>query len=146
MNFVANIVAAEEEEIEAVGFSDHPVGEWSGFEARNLGTTELATLHCLLCDEHFEEALEHYEPAWVSGDEDGAVVLRIPDAIMERLLELDEAGLDSVAEELAATEAFEHRAWPFEQVQALVQQLGELAQIADSQGQVLLAWLHSLST
>ena len=32
------------------------------------------------------------------------------------------------------------------EVQALVVQLGELAQLADSQGQVMFVWMHPLRT
>ena len=145
MSFLVNIVTADEEEVEAVGLSQHPVSEWSGLEARDLGTSELATLHCLLCGDSFEEALSAYEPAWAGGDE-GALVLRIPDEVAEKLASLEEDALENVADELAATEEFERHGWPFDEVLTLMQQMAELAQLADAQGQVMLAWLHPLRT
>jgi hypothetical protein len=36
--------------------------------------------------------------------------------------------------------------WPLEEVQSLVVQLGDLAQLAESQGQIMLVWMHPLRT
>jgi hypothetical protein len=79
------------------------------------------------------------------GDE-GAVVLRIADEVMERLASLDEDALELVAEELAATEEYELEQWEAEDVQALVMELADLARLADSQGQAMFVWMHPLLT
>lgn len=144
MGILTNIVAAEEDEIVAIGESLRPVDEWSGIERRGIDTAKIATLHCLLTGDEFEEAVSAYEPVYV-GDE-GAVVLRIADEVMERLATLDEDALELVAEELAATEEYEMEQWETEDVQALVIELADLARLAESQDQVLFVWMHPLLT
>jgi hypothetical protein len=145
MGLLVNIVVADEEEIEAVGLSQHPVDEWSGIEAREIDTAKLAMLHCLLTGDNFEDALSAYEPVFV-GDEEGAVVLRLPNEVADKLASFEEEALEQVGEELAATEEFEMNNWPLEEVQSLVVQLGDLAQLAESQGQIMLVWMHPLRT
>jgi hypothetical protein len=145
MGILVNIITADEDEIEDIGAAEHPIEEWSGIEARDIDTEKLATLHCLLVDDDFEEALSAYEPAYVAEDE-GVLVLRIPDDVIERLAQMEEEALELVGAELAATEAFETNGWPVEEVQALVIELGELARLAESQGQVMFVWMHPLRT
>lgn len=144
MGILTNIVAAEEDEISAIGESLRPVDEWSGLERRGIDTAKIATLHCLLTGDEFEEAIGAYEPVYVA--DEGAVVLRIADQVMERLATMDEDALELVAEELAATEEYELEQWEAEDVQALVMELADLARLAESQGQVLLVWMHPLLT
>lgn len=144
MGILTNIVAAEEDEIAAIGESLRPVDEWSGIERRGIDTAKIATLHCLLTGDEFEEALGSYEPVYVA--DEGAVVLRMADEIMERLAELDEDALELVGEELAATEEYEIEGWDSAEVQALVFELADLARLAESQGQVMFVWMHPLLT
>lgn len=144
MGLLTNIVAAEEDEIAAIGESLRPVDEWSGIERRGIDTAKIATLHCLLTGDEFEEAVSAYEPVYVA--DEGAVVLRIADEVMQRLAALDEDALGLVAEELAATEEYEIEQWEVEDVHALVMDLADLARLADSQGQVLFVWMHPLLT
>ncbi len=145
MGILVNIVTADEDEAEAVGQSQHPVVEWSGIEARDIDTAKIVTLHCLLTGDGLEDAFYAYEPVYVAGD-DGPVVLRMPDEVMEKLAGLEEDALESVGEELAATEEFEMSGWPAREVQSLVEELSELARLADSQGQVMFVWMHPLLT
>ncbi len=144
MGILTNIVAAEEDEAAAIGESLRPVDEWSGIERRGIDTAKIATLHCLLTGDEFEEAVGSYEPVYVA--DEGAVVLRIADEVMERLATLDEEALELVAEELAATEEYEMEQWDAADVQAMVFELGDLARLAESQGQVLFVWMHPLLT
>jgi len=144
LGILTNIVAAEEDEFAAIGESMRPVDEWSGIERRGIDTAKIATLHCLLTGDEFEEAVSCYEPVYVA--EEGAVVLRIADEVMQRLTMLDEDALDMVAEELAATEEYEVEQWETEDVQALVIELADLARLAESQGQALFVWMHPLLT
>ena len=144
MGILTNIVAAEEDEYAAIGESLRPVDEWSGIERRGIDTAKIATLHCLLTGDEFEEALGSYEPVY-AGDE-GALVLRVADEVMERLATLDEEALELVAAELAATEEYEMEQWEPEDVQALVMDLADLARLAESQGQVLFVWMQPLLT
>jgi hypothetical protein len=95
MGLLVNIVVADEEEIEAVGLSQHPVDEWSGIEAREIDTAKLAMLHCLLTGDNFEDALSAYEPVFV-GDEEGAVVLRLPNEVADKLASFEEEALEQV--------------------------------------------------
>ena len=144
MGILTNIVAAEEDELVAVGESLRPVDEWSGIERRGIDTAKIATLHCLLTGDEFDEAVSAYEPIYVS--DEGAVVLRLADEALQRLAALEEEALDLVAEELAATEEYEMEQWETEDVQALVMELADLARLAESQGQALFVWMHPLLT
>jgi len=144
VGILTNIVAAEEDEAGEVGESLRPVDQWSGIERRGIDTAKVATLHCLLTGDEFEEAAGRYEPVYVAAE--GAIVLRLADEVLERLATLDEEALEFVAEELAATEEYEMEQWDAGDVQALVMELADLARLADSQGQVLLVWMHPLST
>jgi hypothetical protein len=144
LGILTNIVAAEEDEYAAIGESLRPLEEWSGIERRGIDTAKIATLHCLLTGDEFEEAVAAYEPVYCA--DEGAIVLRIADAAMERLAMLDEEALEAVAEELAATEEYEIEQWDAEEVQALVMELADLARLAESQGQVLFVWMHPLLT
>ena len=145
MGILTNIVAAEEDEVEAVGESLHPVDEWSGIELRDVDTAKIATLHSLLTGDHFDDAIAHYEPVYVSATE-GALVLRLADEATARLAELDEEPLTQVAAELAATEEFEYADWEEEEIAAMIADLADLARLADAQGQVLFIWMHPLRT
>jgi hypothetical protein len=144
VGILTNIVAAEEDEYAAIGESLRPVDEWSGIERRGIDTAKIATLHCLLTGDEFEEALGAYEPVYAA--DEGALVLRVADEVMERLATLDEEALELVASELAATEEYEMEQWEPEDVQALVMDLADLARLAESQGQVLFVWMHPLLT
>jgi hypothetical protein len=145
MSLLVNIVIADEDDIAAIGESLQPVSEWSGLQARDIDTTKIATLHCLLTGEGFEDALSQYEPVYVSAEE-GATVIRIPDELVEKLAALDEDTLYSVGEELAATEEFELSGWPEEDVMTFVEELTELAQQADANGEAMFVWMHRLLT
>lgn len=145
MSLLVNIVIADEDDLAAIGESLQPVSEWSGLQARDIDTTKIATLHCLLAGEGFEEALSQYEPVYVSAEE-GATVIRIPDELVEKLAALDEDALYSVGEELAATEEFELSGWPEEDVMTFIEELTELAQQADANGEAMFVWMHRLQT
>lgn len=144
MGILTNIVAAEEDEFAAIGESLHPVEEWSGLERRDIDTTKIATLHCLLTGDELEQALYVYEPLYVGIE--GAMVLRLADEVVDKLATLDEDALGAVAEELAATEEFEMEQWDTDEVQDMVLELAELAQLAQSQEQTLFVWIHPLLT
>ncbi len=139
MEFVTNIVAAEEDEYTAVGESTCPLDEWSGIEAHGLDTVKLATLHCILTGDSLQMALDLYEPVYVGENE--TVILRIADEFLEKLVVLDEDALEDVASELAATEEFESEQWDAEDVLEHLTELTELAQLAESQGQALFVWM-----
>lgn len=145
MAILTNIIAAEDDEIEAIGESLHPAAEWSGIQLRDMDTARIATLHSLLTGELFDDAVGHYEPVYVSATE-GALVLRLADELTVRLAELDEGVLDEVAAELAASEEFESADWGDEAIAAMLADLAELARLADSQGQALFVWMHPLRT
>jgi hypothetical protein len=145
MGILTNIVAAEEDEIEAIGESLHPIDEWSGIEMRDVDTAKIATLHCLLTGDLFDDAIGYYEPVYISAAE-GALVLHLAEEVKERLAELDEETLETIAAELAATEEFEYADWEGEAIAAMLLALAELARLAESQGQALFVWIHPLRT
>jgi hypothetical protein len=145
MAILTNIVAAEEDEIEAIGDSLQPTDKWSGIALRDLTIPRLVTLHCVLSGDLYDDASALYEPIYVSAGE-GALVVRIADPVGERLAELDEDALAAVSSELVATEDFETAGWDEEEVAEMVAGLADLARLAESQGQVLFAWMHPLQT
>ncbi len=145
MGILTNIIAAEDDEIEAMGESQHPVAEWSGIEMRDIDTAKIATLHSLLTGDLLDDAIAHYEPVYVSAGE-GALLLRLADEVTERLAGFDEDVLNDVAAELAATEEFEAMGWEDEAIAAMLVDLAELARLAESQGQSLFVWMHPLRT
>lgn len=145
MGVLTQIVAAEADEVEAIGVSPHPLDEWSGIEMRDVDTAKIATLHCLLTGDPFDEALAQYEPILVSPDE-GVLILRLADAVAEHLAGLEEEAIDAVAVELAATEEFEDAGWETAAIAEMLAALADLARIAEAQGQALFVWLHPLRT
>jgi hypothetical protein len=139
MEFMTNIVAAEEDEFTAIGESSCPLDEWSGIEAPGLDTVKVAILHCLLTGDPLQLALDLYEPVYVTESE--TVVLRIAEELLEKLAVLDEEALENVASELAASEDFESEQWEADDVLAQLTELADLAQLAESQGQALFVWM-----
>jgi hypothetical protein len=145
MAILTNIIAAEEDEVEAIGESLQPVDEWSGITLRDVNIARIVMLHCLLTGDLFDDAVVFCEPIYISAAE-GALVLRLADEVVARLVELDEDALDAVAAELAATEAFESAGWEDESIAAMLMALVDLARLAESQGQSLFVWMHPLRT
>lgn len=145
MAILTNIIAAEEDEAEAIAESLQPTDEWSGISLRDVDIAKIVTLHCVLTGDLFDDAAALYEPVCFSATGE-ALVLRLADSALERLAELDEDSVDAVASELAATEEFEYAGWEDAAVLDTLSALADLARIAESQGQVLFVWLHPLST
>jgi len=144
LGILTNIVAAEEDDLAAIGESLRPIDEWRGIERRGLDAVKIATLHCLLSGDQFEQVIDSYEPVYVA--DEGALVLRIADEAVEKLAFLDEYALERVAEELAATEEFELALWEVEDALDLVMELADLARYAEPQGLTLFVWIHPLLT
>lgn len=145
MSTLTQFIAAEEDEIEAIGESLNPVDEWSGVQMRDLDTAKIATLHSLLTGDLFDDAVARYEPLYVSETE-GALVLRLADELAGRLAALEDEVLDDVAAELAASEEYEYAGWDGEAIAALLADLADLARLAEAQGQALFVWMHPLRT
>ncbi len=145
MGILTNIIAAEDDEVEAIGDSLQPVDEWSGISLRDVSIAKIATLHCLLTGDLFDDAAALCEPIYISPAE-GALVLRLTDEFKERLAELEEDALEAVAAELVATEEFETAGWDEEDVAEMLADLADLARLAESQGQTLFVWMHPLRT
>ena len=140
MSFVTVVVAAEEDECESVGDSIQPLNEWSGVELPGIDIPKIATLHCLLTGDLLDSALDAYEPVFVSVN--NAIVLRIANEMLEKLASLDEEALEAIAAELVATENFENEHWDSEDVLNMLNEFAGLAQLAESQGQILFVWMH----
>lgn len=140
MAFVTVVVAADEDECASVGDSIQPLNEWSGIEIPGLDIPKVATLHCLLTGEQLDSALDAYEPVYVSAS--NAIVLRVADAMTEKLASVEEEAIEAIAAELVATEDFERDHSDPEDVLDLLNELTGLAQIAESQGQILFVWMR----
>lgn len=144
MGILTNIVAADKDEVAAIGESLQPLEHWSGIERRDIDTVKIATLHSLLTGDDLDQALYLYEPIYAGME--GALVLRVADDVVDKLAGLDEDALSRVAEELSATEEFELEQWDSGEVEDMVMELAELAQLAQSQEQSLFVWMHPLLT
>jgi hypothetical protein len=92
MGILTNIVAAEEDEVEAIGDALQPVDEWSGISLRDVSIAKIATLHSVLTGDLYDDAAALCEPIYISPAE-GALVLRLADEIKERLAESQEQTL-----------------------------------------------------
>ena len=139
MEVLTQVIAAEEDELALVGESNAPLDEWSGIEMPGLDTAKFAMLHCLLTEDTLQAALDRCQPVYVSENEN--IVLRIADQVLAKLATFDADVLESVAVELVATDEFEKAQWRAEDVLGLLTELSELAQLAESQGQVLFVWM-----
>ena len=144
MGILTNIVAADPEDVAAIGESLQPLEEWSGIQRRDIDTAKMATLHALLTGDDLDQALYQYEPIYAGGE--GALVLRVADDVVDKLANLDEDALSRVAEELSATEEFELEQWDADDIEDMVMELAELAQLAQSQDQSLFVWMHPMLT
>ncbi|TAJ22619.1 MAG: hypothetical protein EPO47_08180 [Rugosibacter sp.] len=144
MNLLTHIVAAEEDEVVAIGESLRPTDEWSGIERRGIDTAKIVMLHTLLTNDDFDVACALYEPLYIGSE--GAVVLKLADSVTEKLAELDEEALEQVAEELAATAEFEMEGWPEDDIHSMIMDMADLARLASAQEQALFVWMHPLLT
>ncbi len=144
MEFLTCVVAAEEDEYPDIAQSSSPLNEWSGIESPGLDTNKIATLHSLLTGDSLQMALDLYEPVFVTEGDDETLVLRIDSELFEELTLLDEESLENVAGELAATEVYELEGNDPEELLAFLTALVDLAQLADSQGQILFVWIKLL--
>ncbi|MBS3936559.1 MAG: hypothetical protein KGZ43_10340 [Sulfuritalea sp.] len=61
MGILTNIIAAEEDEVEAIGDSLQPVDEWSGISLRDVSIAKIATLHSLLTGDLYDDAAAQCE-------------------------------------------------------------------------------------
>ena len=145
MGTLVNVISADEDDLEAIGESERPVDAWSGIEARDIDRLKFISLHCLLTGESLEEAEFSYEPVYVAGG-DGPIIFRIPDALTQKLASLEEPALETVGEELAASQDFDSSGVSVEEVQSLLMELADLAGIADARDQHLFVWMHPLLT
>ena len=139
MDILTHVVAAEEDALVKVGESTAPLDEWSGVSTPGWDTAKFAMLHCLLTEDTLQTALDRCQPVYLSDSE--IIVLRIADQVQEKLAVFDAQALECVAVELAASDEFEKAHWRVEDVLAVITEFAELAQLAESQGQVLFVWM-----
>jgi len=97
----------------------------------------------VLTGDLLDDAYVLYEPSYFS-EAEGALVIPLSEDATRRLANLDEAALEAVAAELMATEEFELAGWDLEEIGEMMNGLTDLARLAESQAQILVAWLHPL--
>lgn len=141
---LTHIVAADEDDIVAVGESLKPTDEWSGLERRGLDAAKIVMLHTLVTGDEYEVGASLYEPLYIGSTD--AMVLKLADRVTDKLAALDEEALGEIATELAATADFEMEGWPTEEIEDFIMELADLAQLALAQEQSLYVWLHPLQT
>lgn len=140
VDLLTNIIAADEDELFAIAESSRPLAEWSGVERRDIDSGMIAELHCLLTGEMLDQVLASYEPVFVA--EDGIVVLRLADELLERLAALDDDEIEPIAAELAAIEEFELQGWDAGTAWDWLMELADLGRLAEAQGQAVFVWMR----
>ena len=140
MDILTAIIAADEDEVDAIAASARPLAEWSGVERHGVDTRMVAELHCLLTGESLDLALDAYEPVRMA--EEGAVVLRLAAEARDRLAGLADEDLEPIAEELAAVEEFELQGWDAGAAYDWLVELAELARLAEAQEQAVFVWMQ----
>lgn len=140
MQVMTHIVIGDLSEAEAIGESLCPIDEWQGFEIKGIDLAKIAMLQAVLTGQTFDEAFDEYRPIVAASDE-GPWVFRFPNALLAKLAGLNEEALEQVGEEVAATEEFEESGYPAEQVQAVLEELSDLAKICVSQDKAMFIWM-----
>lgn len=143
MAVLTHIVAADEDELEAISASDDPANEWSGMALRDFNIPMIATLHSVLTGDLLDDAYTLYEPSHLCEIE-GAIVLQLSSELCDRLANMDEATVGIVADELLAAEVFEGAGWQVDRIHQMLRGLTGLAKIAASQDQLLFVTLQPL--
>jgi hypothetical protein len=142
MHIVTHFLVAPEEDIADIGEATQPLKSWRGIERRGVDSEKLVMLHSLLTDDAFDLAVSFYEPVYVS--DEGAMVLPLAARLLDALTDLDEESLETLAEELAASESFELEGWPVDEVHDLLIDLADLAQQAAGEELPLLMRISPL--
>jgi len=140
MRGMTNIVIGDTSDVDAICASLMPVEEWRGIAVRGITPAKIAMLHSILTGDTFDEVFDEYDHVYAVS-EDGPWVIRVPDAPLEKLAELEEDVLAQVGAEWAASEECESEGWPVEEVQALLEELAELARAAVDQDQAMFLWM-----
>jgi hypothetical protein len=140
MQVLTNVVIGDANDAEAIGESLCPIDEWRGCEIKGIDLAKFAMLQAVLTGQTFDEAYDEYRPVVAASDE-GPWVFRFPGASLEKLAALEEEALEQVGEELAATEEFEQSGYPVEAVQAVLEELSDLAKVCVSQGKTMFIWM-----
>ncbi len=142
MRGMTNIVIGDTSDAEALRILDSlmPIEEWRGIAVKGMTPEKMAMLHSILTGETFDEAFDEYDHVYAAS-EDGPWVTRIPDAPLEKLAGLEEDVLAQIGAEWAASEECESEGWPVEEVQALLEELAELARAAVAQGRAMFLWM-----
>ena len=140
MDFVMMLVVAPAAQAQEVADAECPMDEWQGIEAAEVTPAMLAQISSALTGEALAEALDRCEPvAW--GDS-GACVLGLDAALGARLLDCADEALEELAEELAASEAFETAGWQAGEVYSLLVAMQDLATLASSDELLFCAWVR----
>jgi hypothetical protein len=141
MDILTNIIAAEEDELDAVAASSRPLAEWSGVERH--GHRHAHDRRAAL-------------PAYRRGARPGAGPLRAGmrrrggrhraapgrRSCGRRLAALDDEDIEPIAEELAAIEEFELEGWDAGAAHDWLVELADLARLAEAQEQAIFIWMQ----
>lgn len=140
MDYFVNIVAAERGAAQDVADAECPLNEWRGIDAPGVTPAMLALIQSVLTGEPLADAFDRCEPvAWGEG---GAAVLRLEEACVARLPDLDDEALEQCAEELVVSEDFESAGWQFEEAYSLLEALRDLAEGMVDDGEVFFVWVR----
>lgn len=140
MQVLTNIVIGDPSDAEAIGESSCPIDEWRGLEIKGIDLAKIAMLQAVVTGQTFDEAFEEYRPIVAASDE-GPWVFRFPAAPLEKLAALEGDALERVGEELAATEEFEDNGYPVDEVQAVLEELSDLAKACMAQNKTMFVWM-----
>ena len=135
-------VIGDREDAVAIGNAAEPMEDWQGIEVNGVDAAKMAMLHSLLTGDTFQDASSHYHSMYSASDY-GPWIFPIPEIVLERLAELEDE-METVAEELAATEEFEAEGWSLEQVEIIVSDLTTLAKACLAEEKELFMWMGEM--
>ena len=144
MGVQTDVVIADLDETRAVADAMNPTDEWEGFTFNGFDRVQLCTLLSILKagspDVEFPRYLRAVEPVASGGDEGPLVSAVKPEQVAElaAVARLDEAEFERLAMSWAATE--ELAGWDGADVQALLRELGDLAESASHKNKCLMLW------
>ena len=144
MGVLTDVVIADRDEAQMVADTDGPAVDRDGFTFNGFDRVQLCTLLSLLKasrpDVEFEHYLDRIDVISSSSGEWPTVSVVPPELVIElaAVAEMDEAEFDELVEPWAATEEF--AGWAASDVQALLRQLGDLAETASLEGKCLMLW------
>jgi hypothetical protein len=138
---LTDIVVAKSGEAGLVAESTIPYQTWPGMDAKGIEHIKLGQLLSILAGEPYQNCVIGEFTLLHEASDDGPWVYRIPDRLIDHLIQIDPSGLDQLAYEWSQIEAFALDAWQPDMVASVLIGLHSLAREARGTGKDLLMWV-----